>query len=228
MFQNFTSLHLHILYFNIKTHLILLSFYIKIKCMKTLTELKKLDSLLEKPMFRASEAHQLGVSSSLLAYYVNQGLLERIARGIYRKPDSTPNVDFIWEDLVITAHSIENGVICLTSALSIYELTDEIPRQHWIAIPNATTVPKRKNLKAIRMRDTKTGVTTINLGGEKIKIFSIERTLVDAFRFLSKEVAIKALKQALNGPKKIDIQKIQTYAKKLRINIDPYLITATT
>lgn len=196
--------------------------------MKSMTEFKKLEPLLERPLFRASDAKELGVSSSLLAYYVKQGLIERVARGVYRKPGATPNVDFMWEDLVVTANSISNGVVCLVSALSVYELTDEIPRRHWIAIPNATTAPKRKNIKAVRMRDIDTDVTTVSLGGESIKIFTKERTLVDAFRFLSKEVAIKALRQATNGDKKINLKKLQSLAKKLRVDIDPYLVTVTT
>ncbi|MFK8137776.1 MAG: type IV toxin-antitoxin system AbiEi family antitoxin domain-containing protein [Bdellovibrionales bacterium] len=196
--------------------------------MKSMTEFKKLEPLLLKPLFRASEANELGVSTSLLAYYIKQGLIERVARGVYRSPGVTPNVDFMWEDLVTTVNSIPSGVICLTSALSIYELTDEIPRKHWIAIPNSTTAPKRKNIKAVRMRDIKTEMKIMSLGEEKVKIFSIERTLVDSFRFLSKEVAIKALRAAIKGDKKIDLKKLQSIAKKLRVDINPYLMTVTT
>lgn len=196
--------------------------------MKPMTEFKKLEPLLKKSLFRASEANELGVSTSLLAYYIKQGLIERVARGVYRGPGVTPKVDFMWEDLVVTANSIPNGVVCLVSALSIYELTDEIPRKHWIAIPNSTTAPKRKNIKAIRMRDINTEVTTLAIGSEKIKIFTKERTLVDAFRFLSKEVAIKALRRAVKGDKKINLKKLQLLAKKLRVDIYPYLVTVTT
>ena len=39
--------------------------------------------------------------------------------------------------------NIPNGVACLISALDIYDMTNEIPRAHWIAIPHATTAPKR-------------------------------------------------------------------------------------
>jgi len=196
--------------------------------MKSMTEFKKLGPHLSRPLFRTSEANELGVSTSLLAYYIKLGFVERVARGVYRGAGVTPNVDFMWEDLVTTINSIPSGVICLSSALSIYELTDEIPRKHWIAIPNSTTAPKRKNIKAVRMRDIKTEVKVISLGEEKVKIFSIERTLVDAFRFLSKEIAIKALRSAVKGDKKIDFKKLQSTAKKLRVDINPYLMTVTT
>ena len=69
-----------------------------------MTEFKKLEPLLKRSLFRASDAKELGVSSSLLAYYVKQGLIERVARGVYRKPGAIPDVDFMWEDLVVTAN----------------------------------------------------------------------------------------------------------------------------
>ncbi len=63
-----------------------------------------------------------------------------------------------------------------------------------------------------------------------IPIFDRERTIVDAFRLLSREIAIKALKIALTkgGKNRIDLIKLQEYAKKLRCNIAPYLISLTT
>lgn len=178
-------------------------------------------------MFTAVEAREAGVCSALLSYYVNIGLLTRIARGIYRNPNSQVPMDFQWEDLILTAKSIPTGVICLISALALYELTEEIPRAHWIAVPNSTTAPKREGTKIIRMRDVKTGVTRLTIGNESVQIFDRERTIVDAFKNLSKETAIKALKKALKQNEKIDIKKMRTYAKKLRVNIDPYIIAVS-
>jgi predicted transcriptional regulator of viral defense system len=136
-----------------------------------------------------------------------------------------PKVDFQWQDLVLTANSIPTGVICLVSALNIYGLIDDIPRQHWIAVPNQTTAPARPNTIIKRLRDCETGKTSYRLGKETITIFDQERTLVDSFRFLGQETALKALSNALKSGKSIDIQKLQSYAKKLRVNISPYLQT---
>jgi predicted transcriptional regulator of viral defense system len=74
------------------------------------------------------------------------------------------------------------------------------------------------------------GKTEINLEGVKVPIFDRERTIIDAFRLLSYEVAIKALKAALSQTKKnrIDLVKLQAYAKQLRVNITPYLMSITT
>jgi predicted transcriptional regulator of viral defense system len=198
--------------------------------MKTPKGLTNLGRLLKKPLFRASEARSVGVHPSLLTYYVKQGFIERIGRGVYRGKDAKMDVDFQWEDLVLSANSIPKGVVCLTSALALYELTEEIPRTHWIAIPNMYNAPKREGIKFIRMRNIRLGKSKMTIGKEKVFIFDRERTLVDAFRHLSKETAIKALKIGLKGKgeKKVNLKKLQTYAKKLRFNLDPYILTVTT
>ncbi len=197
--------------------------------MKQITD-KRLKKLLKKPLFHASEARDIGVHPGLLSYYIKRGVIEKIGRGVYRNPSVEPNVDFKWEDLFIAIKSVPNGVVCLISALDIYDMTDEIPRAHWIAIPHATTAPKRSNVHFIRTRDIELGRTEIKIGNEKIPIFNPERTIVDSFRYLSIEVAIKALKAGLEGRSgnKLDLIKLQAYALKRKVNITPYVLTATT
>jgi len=79
------------------------------------------------------------------------------------------------------------------------------------------------------MRDVTTGKTSMKLGGETITIFDRERTIIDAFRYLTLEIGIKALRSAITQKKqKLDIRKLQQYAKKFRVHIDPYIITVTT
>jgi len=194
--------------------------------MKNLTEFKKLKPILDKPVFFAEDARNLGVHPSVLNYYINIGLIVSIARGVYQSKTAKVNTDFRYEDLVITAKSIKNGVVCLISALEIYNLTEEIPRKFWIAVPHSTTCPKRDKTIFKRMRDINTGKTNYNIGGETIIIFDIERTILDAFKFLSLETAMKALKTAINE-NKIDINKLNKYSKKLRVNIKPYIHALT-
>lgn len=200
--------------------------YNKIYNMKNIVEFDKLKPVLDKPVFFAEDAKKLGVHPSLLNYYISKGLIVSIARGVYQGKSATVNTDFKYEDLIITAKSIKNGVICLISALDIYGITDEIPRKFWIAIPHSTTCPQRDNTVFKRMRDIETGKINYKLGGENITIFDIERTIIDSFKFLSLEIAIKALKTAVNE-NKVDLNKLNSYAKKLRVNIKPYIHALT-
>ena len=191
-------------------------------------ELKKL--LLKKVMFSAKEAKKAGISPSLINYYIKKGEIERIGRGVYKSSFTELDVDFQWEDLVTTAKSVPKGVVCLISALALYEMTDEIPRRHWIAVPHKTTSPKRPQTKFVRFRDMKMGKTKLKIGNGEIPIFNRERTIVDSFRLLSAEVSIKALKEGLkeSGANKISIKKLQQYARKQHINITPYILAITT
>ncbi len=194
------------------------------------TALSKIRKLLSQPSFTTAEARALGVSSSLLAFYLKKGEIEKLSRGVYCGNESTrKEVPFEWEDLIATAQSIPNGIVCLVSALALYDLTDEIPRQFWIAIPNAQFAPKRPKTKIIRMRDVKTGRTKHKLGSVSVCVFDKERTIIDAFRFLAPETAIKSLKSYLSGKQgKPDLVKLRKYSLKLKVPIEKYVQALTT
>ena len=189
-----------------------------------------LSPLLKKSFFTSKEALRLGVHPSMLSHYVKTGHLRRVSRGVYQATDYENPSAFRWEDLIEAAFSVKGGVICLISALAIYDLTEEIPRQHWIAVPHGRSIKANSKLKIIQLRNIELGKTEIELEGSIVSIFDRERTIVDAFRLLSREIAIKALKMAIGAGKKnrIDLVKLQAYAKKLRVNILPYLMSLTT
>jgi predicted transcriptional regulator of viral defense system len=186
--------------------------------------------LLEKPYFTSREARKMGAHSAVLSHYVKTGHLKRIQRGVYQRTNYQNPATFRWEDLVKAVSSVKDGVVCLISALAIYDLTDEIPRQHWIAIRHDTSVKANREVRIVRYRDIELGKTKIELEGTLVPIFDRERTIVDAFRMLSREIAIKALKAALTrgGKNRIDLIKLQEYARRLQCTIGPYLMSMTT
>lgn len=186
-------------------------------------------ALSKKAVFSSAEGREAGIPPRMLAYFCQKGQIEKVSRGMYKIKDIDFHSAFEWEDLAITALSIPNGVICLISALCYYGLTDEIMREFWIAIPHATTSPSRENARIVRMRNISFGQTTVNIGSRKIKIFDRERTVVDSFRYLDKETALKALQAYLkaNNDRKPDIDKLLKYAKKLRVDLTPYISAFT-
>ena len=197
--------------------------------MKKVLVIDILKPLLSKPYFTAKEVRQLGVSIHSLHHYVKAGLIKVIRRGVYQYVH-TENSTWQWVDLIEAALGVPKGIICLVSALAIYEITDEIPRQHWIAVSNSTNVKQSREIRYVRLRNMKLGSTMICLEGVEVPIFDQERTILDAFRLLSKEVAIKALKYALakKGEQKLDLIKLKKYSKALRIDISDFLLMATT
>jgi predicted transcriptional regulator of viral defense system len=197
--------------------------------MKPKNALEKLKALLTKPSFTSKEALLCGVSSAALAYYVKQNKLIRIGHGVYRGIYAPITEDFRWEDLIEAVQRTRGGVICLISALAIYGLTEEIPRQHWIAIRNDTIHRAISTTKVVRMRNLELGKTTATIGNIVVPIFDRERTIVDAFRYLGSETALKALKTALmkKNSEKINLDKLRKYANKLRVKIEPFLMAMT-
>jgi hypothetical protein len=76
------------------------------------------------------------------------------------------------------------------------------------------------------MRNAELGATTIKLGDAHLRVFDRERTVVDAFRYLDKKIAIKALKAYLQGRVKgykPDLKRLDSYANALRVSITPYV-----
>jgi predicted transcriptional regulator of viral defense system len=197
--------------------------------MRQLKYLEKLEPFINLPLFTSAEAEKQGVPRHALAYLVKKGTLERIYPGAYRFSQYEPKVEFQWENLALIAASIPDGVICLISALCYYDLTDQIMREVWIAVPHKSYPPKRPNTRIIRMRNVKLGRIEIALGEYNVHIFDKERCVVDAFRYLSKEIAIKAIQRYFQNTRyKPDPKKLGSYAKALRVNITPYILSCTT
>ncbi len=221
--------------FNTNTQLTLLGVRVKLinrrLPMPKSNRLNVIQNLLKLSSFTAEEAKKMGVSPAHLAYYVKKGEIRRLGRGIYQSTKYIySDENFRWEDLIEAVNGIPGGVVCLISALALYDITEQITRQYWIAVPHSTSIKRSGLFRIVRFRNMELGNTTIDQGGVQIPIFDRERTIIDSFRLLSREVAIKALKMALakKGKEKLDLNKLHKYAKKLKYNILPYLLTATT
>lgn len=188
------------------------------------------DTKLNKmPFFTVDEAEDSGISRRMLSYYVSKGLIERLEHGLYRYKDSNAEIDIKWYDLAIAAKSVKNGVICLASALVYYGLSEDFINEYWVAIPHSRSRQSNEKFRFVRMRDTKLGVKKIKLSGIEVEIFDHERTIIDSFRLLDQETAIKALKAYLSGTKvKPNLRKLKDYSKKLRQDISPYIETIIT
>ena len=160
-----------------------------------------------------SEARDFGISPMLLSRMVTKEELFRIGRGIYAR-----DIDWLTDPLkkycpVCTL--IPDAIISGISALSYYQLTDQEERQIGI------TLPFNKKLKDPRYRITRArgpnyelGITIHHFGKHDVKIYDIEKTVVDAFKYQTDEVAFKSLKGYLKRKDK-DISKLCDYARKM-------------
>lgn len=181
--------------------------------------------LRNKSSFTTAEAKRLGLSVRMLSYYVEKGEVERLGRGVYRYSDYIgKDENLMWEELAVAAQRIPGGVICLISALIYYDLTDEKMKEHWIAVPHNQSHAHFQMTRIVRMRNISLGLRTKKIADINVKIFDVERTIIDSFRLLDFETAMKALKSYLAGKcGKPDIKKLNSYSRKLRGGVDKYL-----
>ena len=178
-------------------------------------------------VMRTSEVLSAGVHRRTLYYMRDEGIVKAIQRGVYQLTESEPLSN---PDLVIVAKKIPEARICLISALSIHEMTDEIPHKIHIALPRSSWQPKLDYppLNVYRFSDEtiNSGLQIKTIDGVKIKIFNPSKTIADCFKFRNQiglDVAIEALKRGVNEGKAIygDVMK---YAKLCRVQnvIQPY------
>ncbi|CDR33823.1 type IV toxin-antitoxin system AbiEi family antitoxin domain-containing protein [Criblamydia sequanensis] len=171
-------------------------------------------------LLRTAEAIRLGIHPRTIYQLRDEGLLEQLAKGIYRLIEVP---DFSEPDLVLVSKKIPHAVICLISALAYHEITTQIPHFVYVAIPTKAR-PSRLEYPPLRYfryseKVYSSGVETKLISGFPVKIYNIEKTLADCVKFRNKigmDVVIEALKMYWQR-KGTQIDKLYEYAKINRI-----------
>jgi len=153
---------------------------------------------------RTGEALALGIHPRTLYRLRDDGLLEQLARGLYRLADLPP-LDH--PDLVTVARQVPRGVICLISALAFYELTTQVPHAVDVALqrgderPRLTHPPLRVFWYAKEAWEA--GIRTHDVGNTLVRIYSPAKSVADALKFrrrIGVDVAIEALRNHVRSP----------------------------
>lgn len=80
----------------------------------------------------------IGVPLVILTRMSTAGQLEIIGRGLYHLP--SPGSEN--ESLAVITTKVPQAVFCLLTALQFHDLTTQLPRQAWIAMPRGSHTPK--------------------------------------------------------------------------------------
>ena len=183
---------------------------------------EKLLNFLKKKNGLASYADimEAGFSKIILKNSLTSKRIHKVDRSLYRlaEGDSLSN-----PDLVTTAIKVPHGVVCLISALSFHNATDEVPRYVHIAIPrgshaNKVLYPPVKYYR-FNIKTWEAGIEEHKIDGRKIKVYCLAKTVADCFKFRNRVgvyVAREALKIAVDE-KKIKPKEIMEYAKICRV-----------
>ena len=178
---------------------------------------------------RQREALDLGVHPRWLSRLVEEGVIERVSKGLYRLPRA---LETSYESFVDASRAVPGGVVCLLSALAYYELTTSNPSEIYLAIPRATWAPKvdyppiRFFRFSPRMMDF--GVETVRTRRGSFSIYDREKTICDSLRHRSivgQDVVIEALRAYLRSPRIRNIDRLIKTARRCRVEkrIRPYL-----
>ena len=161
-----------------------------------------------------------GIDRKYLKNLVNEGSIERIKRGLYR----WKNVKFeVEEELVNVSKIIPQGVICLVSALAYYRLTSYTPGEYTIAVRRNYNIklPDYPPIKLYYFSDKyyKDGIEKIDINGNIVKIYNVEKTICDCLRYenkISKDIIIESIKEYIKRKDK-NISKLVHYAAKAKV-----------
>lgn len=182
--------------------------------------MKKLYSLLKelpnKDIFTLKDAYKAGISRYYLSKLIDAELILQVKKGVFQNhrlrstEEDAQEVSF----RATTAKLKERSIICLWSALSYYDITEQIPSNIWLWVPypyGATFV------KTIRVKNLDFSIGVEEHDG--FSVTSIERTLIECFlhpKYVAVSESFAALKESLKD-KKTSMKKILAVAKQMRV-----------
>lgn len=163
----------------------------------------------------------------VLQHWQQQGLVVKVGRGLYQLVEDNQHQS-PW---LAAQHLVPNGVICLVSALAFHELGTQSPPAVWVAV--ASNAWRKQSdyppLEWVHMGQEalSSGVETHALEGGELRVFSIEKTIADCFKFRNRvglDVALEALRDAWSS-NRLDLAELDAMAKICRVQkvLKPYV-----
>lgn len=180
----------------------------------------------------ARELVEAGIHTQVLSRLVAGGELERVARGLYRRPEQTITEH---HGLAIAAAAVPRGVVCLLSALQYHGIGTQLPSEIWMAIDRRARRPvlRYPPLRIVRYTGaalTK-GVEGHAIEGRQVQVYNVAKTLADCFKYRYKigiDVALEALRAAWRA-RRFTMEELDRYAAICRVQrvMRPYLEALT-
>ena len=164
----------------------------------------------------SNDVVQHGINKRYLALLLEEGSIYKVKRGLYKWNDA----DFETSDEIVEVSKIvPNGVVCLLSALSYYKLTTFTSHVHQIAVQRKSKVvlPYYPPIKLFYFTDKyfTEGVECINIDGNKISIYCMEKTICDCFRFkndIGKDILLECIREYMPR-KERNIDKLMKFSR---------------
>ncbi len=169
-----------------------------------------------------------GVHTDTVRKLLKDGIIEKVKPGVYKLTD-LPMLSN--QSMIDICMAMPKAVVCLHSALSYYGLTTTLPSLVLVAIsrdskPVKIAYPPVEVFYFSR-QNYRTEIDEIHEKTGKFKIYNIEKTIIDCFRYrnkLGEDTALEGLRNYLKGENS-NINKLLKYAKIGRMTniIKPYI-----
>jgi predicted transcriptional regulator of viral defense system len=174
----------------------------------------------EQGLIRPRDLIAHGLHRVALTRLVRQGLLTRVGRGLYARPDRSVSEH---GTLAEVARKHPQTIVCLLSALRVHDLTTQSPFEVWLAIPNKARAPKLEYppLRIMRFSGAALtgGIEDHQVDGVTVRVTNVARTVADCFKFRNKiglDVAMDALQEAW-AHKRVTMDELWRYASLCRV-----------
>lgn len=200
---------------------------------KTLPQREQARGLLqERGIVRLREFRAAGITAATIGRMCNDGEVSRLAWGLYQLPDAPIDAHHTFAE---AAKRQPKGVICLVSALTYHDLTDQLPHAVWMAVRTNAWAPKTRYppVQVVRFVDAflEDAVLTERIEGVTVKVFGVAKTIADCFRHRRKigpTVAIEGLQETIRQ-RKATPAEIARHAVRGRVwtVVRPYLEALT-
>lgn len=170
-------------------------------------------------MMRTYQLSQEKIFYADIAFFIKEGLIEKIRTGCYQWVDS----DNFSEALTVT-RLFPDGVLCMDTALRYYNYSNRTPGQWHIAVSKYSNRTRFK-LDYPFVKPYFVAPALLELGlceqkfdGNTVKMYDKERVICDCLRYrgkIDRELFNKALRGYINDSGK-NIPRLMKYAESLR------------
>ena len=157
-----------------------------------------------------------GLPRSVLKDLVNDGLIALVQRGVYIAEGGYV------DDFFLLQQRLRKGVFSHETALYLLGFSDRAPIQIVMSFEYGQSTPriKKEGVRPVMVsNDFDAGIIEINRHGMNVRVYEIERTLVDLIKpkyDVDNEQLIPALKKYAKYDKR-NINKLYSYARKFGV-----------
>ena len=148
---------------------------------------------------------------------VEKGNVVRLKAGVYALPEA------LAKPMVDMRKLVPDGVLCLYSAWFYYQLTTQVPVEHYVAVEKSRKIvlPDYPPIRLCFWNQTtySTGIIEVEMSAHRCLIYDMEKSVCDAIKFRNKigmDVCSEIVRNYMKRPER-NLNKLAEYAKLLRV-----------